>query len=130
MTDVNEQTPSYSFSFLHAFFFLGVELCYFPFSFFFFSFLYKPFFFFSFFLLELRCFTSLFGAGHFPFSFCGGAEFVLRVFGLLSLFFIFWGLVFSLSLSLDRLNKPLRNRFLLVLSRFSDRLRGIMVTRS
>ena len=34
------------------------------------------------------------------------------------------------SLSLDRLNKPLRNRFLLVFSRFSDRLRGTMVTQS
>ena len=122
MTDINEQIPSYSFSFLHAFFFLGVELCYF---FFFFSF--HAFLFFSFgvalFFFFFRCWT-------FSFFFLGGAEFVLRVFGLFSLFLIFWGLVFSLSLSLDRLNKPLRNRFLLVLSRFSDCLRGTMVTQS
>ena len=41
MTDINEQITSYSFSFLHAFFFLGVELCYF-----FFAFLFTPSFFF------------------------------------------------------------------------------------
>ena len=130
MTDVNEQIPSYSFSFLHAFFFfLGVELCYFPFSFFFFSFLFKPSFFFSFFLLELRCFTSLFGAGHFPFSFWGAPN-LFFVFLVSFPCFLFSGALCFLSLSLGRLNKPLRNRFLLVLSRFSDRLRGIMVTRS
>ena len=38
-----------------------------------------------------RCWT-------FSFFFLGGTEFVLRVFGLFSLFLIFWGLVFSLSL--------------------------------
>ena len=94
---------------------------------FFFSFLFTPSFFFSFgvalFFFFFRCWT-------FSFFFLGGAEFVLLVFGLFSLFLIFWGLVFSLSLSLDRLNKPLRNRLLLVLSRFSDRLRGTMVTQS
>ena len=46
-----------------------------------------------------------------------------------SLFLIFWGpCVFSLSF--NRLNKPLRNRFLIVLSRFFDRLRGTMITQS
>ena len=124
MADVNEQIPSYSFSFLHAFFFLGVELCYF---FFFFSF---HAFFFSLFSFGVALFFLFFRCWTFSFFFLGGAEFVLRVFGLFSLFLIFWGLMFSLSLSLDRLNKPLRNRFLLVLSRFSDRLRGTMVTQS
>ena len=150
MTDVNEQIPSNSFSFLHAFFsFLGVELCYF-----FFLFFSRLFFFF---LLELRCFSSslfgdglfsffsgggcricsscfgpffswswvvlllfffsfhtffpfffsfgvalfssLFGVGLFSFFLLGGAEFVLLVFGLFSLFLIFWGpCFFSLSL--------------------------------
>ena len=52
---------------------------------FFFSFGVALFFFF------FRCWT-------FSFFFLGGAEFVLRVFGLFSLFLIFWGLVFSLSL--------------------------------
>ena len=109
------------FLFFMPFFFLGVELCYFFFYFSFhafFSFLFGVALFFFFF----RCWT-------FSFFFLGGAEFVLRVFGLFSLFLIFWALCF-LSLSLDRLNKPLRNRFLLVLSRFSDRLRGTMVTQS
>ena len=110
------------FFFSFCLFFLGVELCYF----FFFSFLFTPSFFVSFgvaLFFFFRCWT-------FSFFFLGGAEFVLRVFGLFSLFLIFWGLVFSLSLSFNRLNKPLRNRFLLVLSRFSDRLRGTMVTQS
>ena len=139
------------FFFSSCLFFLGVELCYF-----FFSFLFTPFFFFfllllfsvldfspfSFwgvlnlfflFLVSFPCFlfsSSLFGVGLFSFFFLGGAEFVLLAFGLFYLFLIFWGLVFSLSLSFDRLNKPLRNRFLIVLSRFSDRLRGTMVTLS
>ena len=122
MTDVNEQIPSYSFSFLHALFlFLGVELCYFF------------FFFFSFhaflsFLLGLRC-SSFFGAGHFPFSFSGAPN-LFFVFLVSFRCFLFSGALCFLSLSLDRLNKPLRNRFLLVLSRFSDRLRGTMVTQS
>ena len=42
-----------------------------------------------------RCWT-------FSLFFLGGAEFVLRDFGLFSLFLIFWGLMFSLSLSLLR----------------------------
>ena len=121
MTDVNEQIPSYSFSFLHAFFFLGVELCYF---FFYFSF--HAFFFL--FFLGLRCSFS-FGAGHFPFSFWGAPN-LFFVFLVSFPWFLFSGALCFLSLSLDRLNKPLRNRFLLVLSRFSDRLRGTMVTQS
>ena len=129
------------FFFSSCLFFLGVELCYFFFLFF-------SRLFFSFFLLELRCFsTSLFGVGLFSFFFLGDAEFVLLVFGLFSLFLIFWGpcvfslspslspslslyLSISLSLSFDRLNKPLRNRFLIFLSHFSDRLRGTMVNQS
>ena len=75
------------FSFLHAFFFLGFELCYF----FFFSFHAFLFFSFGVALFFFRRWT-------FSFFFLGGAEFVLRVFGLFSLFLIFWGLVFSLSL--------------------------------
>ena len=122
MTDVNEQIPSYSFSFLHAFFFLGVELCYF---FFYFSF--HAFFFL--FFLGLRCSSSFFGAGHFPFSFWGAPN-LFFVFSVSFPCFLFSGALCFLSLSIDRLNKPLRNRFLLVLSRFSDRLRGTMVTQS
>ena len=69
----------------------------------FFSFLFTPSYFFLFFsrlpffafgvalLFFFRCWT-------FSFFFLGGAEFVLRVVGLFSLFLIFWGLVFSLSL--------------------------------
>ena len=68
MTDVNEQIPSYSFSFLHAFFFLGVELCYF-----FFPFLFTPCFFF---------FFLLFGVRHLSFFILIGVAFVLLVFGL------------------------------------------------
>ena len=70
-----------------------------------------------------RCWT-------FSFFFWGAPNLFFVFFGLFSSFPIFWGLVFSLSLSLDRLNKPLRNRFLLVLSRFSDRLCKTMVTQS
>ena len=86
--------------------------------------------FFFFFLLVLRCFSSsLFGVGLFSFFFLGGAEFVLLVFGLFSLFLIFWGpCVFSLSF--NRRNKLLQNRFPIVLSCFSDRLHGTMVTQS
>ena len=76
--------------FLFFFFFLGSELC----CFFFFLFFSRlPFFFFwgyavllLFSVLDIFLFLS------------GGAEFVLLVFGLFSLFLIFWGLVFSLSL--------------------------------
>ena len=81
-----------------------------------------------------KMFSPGFKQSHFSFFFlglCVCAECVLLVFGLFSLFLIFWGpSVFSLSLSFDRLNKPLRNRFLLVFSHFSDRLRGTMVTQS
>ena len=90
------------------------------------------FFFFSFhaflFLGGLRC-SSFFGAGHFPFSFCGAPN-LFFVFLVSFPCFLFSRALCFLSLSLDRLNKPLRNRFLLVLSRFSDRLRGTMVTQS
>ena len=120
MTDVNKQIPSYSFSFLHAFFFLGVELCYF---FFFLFFSRLPFFSFG-----LRC-SSFFGAWHFPFSFCGASN-LFFVFLVSFPCFLFSGALCFLSLSLDRLNKSLRNRFLLVLSRFPDRLRRTMVTQS
>ena len=102
------------------FFFLGVELCYF---FFFLFFSRLPFFFF---LLGLRC-SSFFGAGHFPFSFWGVPN-LFFLFLVSFSCFLFSGALCFLSLSLDRLNKPLRNRFLLVLSHFSDRLRGTMVT--
>ena len=122
MTDVNEQIPSYSFSFHHTFFFfLGVELCYF---FFFFSF--HALLFFSFgvaLFFFFRCWT-------FSFFFLGGAPNLFFVFLVSFPCFLFSGALCFLSLSLDRLNKPLRNRFLLVLSRFSDRLRGTMVTQS
>ena len=83
MTDVNEQIPSYSFSFLHAFFFLGFS-CVTSF-FLFFSRLFFFFFFFS---------SSIFGVRLFSFFFLGGAEFVLLVFGLFSLFLIFFFLSF------------------------------------
>ena len=75
------------------------------------------------FFLELRCSSFFFSAGHFPFSFW-------RVPNLFFVFlvsfpcFLFSGALCFLSLSLDRLKKPLRNRF------FSDRLRGTMVTQS
>ena len=81
------------------------------------------------FFLELRCSSSFFGAGHFPFSFWGAPN-LFFVFSVSFPCFLFSGALCFLSLSLDRLNKPLRNRFLLVLSRFSDRLRGTMVTQS
>ena len=77
-------------------------------------------------LLGLRC-SSFFGAGHFPFSFWGAPN-LFFVFLVSFPCFLFSGALCFLSLSLDRLNKPLRNRFLLVLSCFSDRLRGTMVT--
>ena len=125
MTDVNEQIPSFSFSFLHAFFFLGVELCYF-----FFSFLFTPFFFsFFFWSCAVFGFFSLFSMLDFSPSFCGVPN-LLLLFLVSFPCFLFSGALCFLSLSLDRLNKPLRNRFLLVLSRFSDRLRGTMVTQS
>ena len=108
------------FFFSSCLFFLGVELCYFFFFLFFSRF---P----SFFLLGLRC--SFFGAGHFPFSFWGAPN-LFFVFLVTFPYFLFSGALCFLSLSLDRLHKPLRNRFRLVLSRFSDRLRGTMVTQS
>ena len=120
MTDVNEQIPSYSYFFFMPFFFLGVELCYFLFFFSFHTFL--------FFLLGLRC-SSFFGAGHFPFSFWGAPN-LFFMFLVSFPCFLFSGALCFLSLSLDRLNKPLRNRFLLVLSHFPDRLRVTMVTQS
>ena len=123
MTDVNEQIPSYSFFCFIAFFFLELSCVT---SFFFFSF-HAFLFFFSFgvalFFFFFRCWT-------FSFFFLGGAEFVLLVFVSLSLVSYFLGALCFLSLSLDRLNKPFRNRFLLVLSRFFDRLRGTMATQS
>ena len=122
MTDVNEQIPFYSFSFLPAFFFLGVELCYF-----FFSFLFTPSFFFFWGCAVLLLFSVL---DIFLFL-SGGRRICSSCFRSLFLVSYFLGpCVFSLSLSLDRLNKPLRNRFHLVLSRFSDRLCGTMVTQS
>ena len=81
-----------------------------------------------FFLLGLRC-SSFFGAGHFPFFFLGAPN-LFFVFLVSFPCFLFSGALCFLSLSLNCLNKPLRNRFLLVLSRFSDRLRGTMVTQS
>ena len=95
----------------------------------FFSFLFTPFF--LFFLLELRCFWafSLFSMLDFSPSFWGVPNLFL-LFLVSFPCFLFSGALHFLSLSLDRLNKPLRNRFLLVLSRFSDRLRGTMVTQS
>ena len=91
----------------------------------FFSFLFTPSFFF---LLGLRC-CSFFGAGHFPFSFWGAPN-LFFVFLVSFPCFLFSRALCFLSLSIDHLNKPLRNRFLLVLSLFSDRLRGTMVTQS
>ena len=104
------------------FFFLGVELCYFFFFLFFsrlpfFSFGVALFFFF-------RCWTFSF------FFLGGGAPNLFFVFLVSFPCFLFSGALCFLSLSLDRLNKPPRNRFLLVLSRFSDRPRGTMVTQS
>ena len=92
-------------------------------SFFFFFFLFTPSFFF---LLGLRC-SSFFGAGHFPFSFWGAPN-LFFVFLVSFPCFLFSRALCFLSLSLDRLNKPVQNRFLLVLSRFCDRLRGTMLT--
>ena len=111
MIDVNEQIPSYSFSFLHAFFFSWSWVV----LLLFFSFGVAPFFFF-------RCWT-------FSVFFRGGGD-LFFVFLVSFPCFLFSGALCFLSLSLDRLNKPPRNRFLLVLSRFSDRLRGTMVTQS
>ena len=98
-----------------------------------FSFLFTLFFLFSFgvalffFVFSFRCWTFLF------FSFWGVPHLFFLVFGvgLFSSFFycIFWGPCAS-SLSFNHLNKPLRNRSLIVLSRFSDCLCGTMVTQS
>ena len=114
------------FLFFMPFFFLELSCVTSLFLSFFFLFFSSLFFFSFFFLLELRCFTSLFGAGHFPFS-SWGAPNLFFVFLVSFPCFLFSGALCFLSLSLDRLNKPLRNRFLLVLRRFSDRLRGIMI---
>ena len=129
MTDVNEQIPSYSFSFLHAFFFFLELSCVTSF----FSFLFTPsfFFFFSFW----GCAVLLFSVLDIFLFLSGGRRICSSCFWSLFLVSYFLGpcvfpLSLSLSLSLDRLNKPLRNRFLLVLNRFSDRLRGTMVTQS
>ena len=106
------------FLFFMPFFSFGVELCYF----FFFSFLFTPSFFFGgdalfFFFSVLDIFLFL----------SGGRRICSSCFWSLFLVSYFLGpCVFSLSL--DHPNKPLRNRFLLVLSCFSDRLRGTMVT--
>ena len=125
MTDVNEQIPSYSFSFLHAFFFLELSCVTSFFLFFsrlFFLFTFGVALFFSFF--SFRCWTFLL-------FFSGGYRICSSWFWSLFLVSYFLGpCVFSLSLSFDRLNKPLRNRFLIVLSRFSDRLRGTILTQS
>ena len=107
-------------------FFFFSSCLFFSWSYFFFYFSFYAFFFL--FFLGLRC-SSSFGAGHFPFSFWGAPN-LFFVFLVSFPCFLFSGALCFLSLSLDRPNKPLRNRFLLVLSRFSDRLRGIMVTRS
>ena len=125
MTYVIEQIPSYSFSFLHAFFFLELSCVTSLFLSFFFLFFSSLFFF----LLVLRCSSSFFGAGHFPFSFWGVPNLFFLFLASFPCFLFSRALCF-LSLSLDRLNKPLRNRFLLDLSRYSDRLRGTMVTQS
>ena len=110
-------------------------------------------FFMPFFFLELSCVPSFFFSFHafFFFSFSFGVALIFFFFSFrwtfllflsrgyricsscfLSLFLVsyFLGALCFLSLSFDRLNKPLRNRFLLVLSRFSDRLHGTMVTQS
>ena len=163
MTDVNEQIPYYSFSFLHAFFFCWSWVVLLLFFFLFFSFLSTLFFCFSFgvalFFFSFRCWTfllfhsegyricscfwSLFLVSYFllllfsvlgfsPFSFWRVANLFFLLLVSFPCFLFSGGLVFSLSLSLsfNRLNKPLRNRFLLVLSRFSDRLRWTIVTQS
>ena len=120
------------FLFFMPFFFLGVELCYF----FFFSFLFTPsfFFFFSFhaflFFFFWGCAVLLFSVLDIFLFLSGGAPNLFFVFLVSFPCFLFSGALCFLSLSLDRLNKPLRNRFLLVLSRFSDRFRGTMVTQS
>ena len=125
MTDVIEQIASYSFSFLHAFFFLELS-CVTSLFLSFFSFLFKPFFlfFFSFgvalFFFSFRCWTFLL----FDSEGCRTCSPYFWSFPC----FLFSGALCFLSLSLDRLNNPLRNRFVLVLSRFSDRLRGTLVT--
>ena len=133
MTDVNEQIPSYSFSFLHAFFFFLELSCvtslFLSFFFFFFS---RLFFFFCLFLLFFwSCAVFLLVSVLYisPFSFWGVPN-LFFLFLVSFPCFLFSGALCFLSLSFDRLNKPLRNRFLLVLSRFSDRLRGSMVTQS
>ena len=94
-------------------------------SFFFFSFLFTPSFFFFW-----GCAVLLFSVLDIFLFFSGGGANLFFVFLVSFPCFLFFGALCFLSLSLDRLNKPLRNRFLLVLSRFSDRLRGTMVAQS
>ena len=65
-----------------------------------------------------------------PFTFWGVPNLFFLFLVSFPCFLFSGGLVFSPSLSFDRLNKALRNRFPIVLSRFSDRLRGTMVTQS
>ena len=110
-----------------SFFFLGVELCCFFFSFLFFSRLPFLLLFFSF---GVALFSFFFRCSTFSFFFLGGVPNLFFLFLVSFPCFLFSGALSFLSLSLDRLNKPLRNRFLLVLSRFSDRLRVTMVTQS
>ena len=78
------------------FFFLVVELCCF-----FFSFLFTLSFFF-FLFLGLRCYSSFFGAGHFPFSFWGVPNLFFWFLVSFPCFLFSGGLVFSLFLSLLR----------------------------
>ena len=115
------------FFFSSCLFFLGVELCYFSFSFFFFFSFHA--FFFLFFFLNCAVFLLFSMLDMFPFSFWGVPN-LFFLFLVSFPCFLFSGALSFLSLSLDRLNKSLRNRFLLVLSRFSDRLRETMVTQS
>ena len=90
----------------------------------FFTFLFTPSFFFFW-----GCAVLLFSVLDIFLFLSGGAN-LFFVFLVSFPCFLFSGALCFLSLSLDRLNKPLQNRFLLVLSRFSDRLRGTMVTQS
>ena len=86
--------------------------------------------FFFLFSFGVALFFFFFWCWTFSFFFLGGVPNLFFVFLVSFPCFLFSGALCFLSLSLDRVNKPLRNRFLLVLSRFSDRLRGTMVTQS
>ena len=113
------------FLFFMPFFFLGVELCYLSF----FSFIFFHAFFFFFFSFGVALFFFSFRCWTFLLFLSGGCWMCSTCFWSL-FYFLFSEALCFLTLSFDRLNKPLRNRFLLVLSRFSDRLRGTMVTQS